>query len=305
MAQKVANFAIMFADIVGSTRLYEILGDQAAQSRIAETLKVMEDITIKHSGKVVKTIGDEVMCIFKTANDAVATAWEIHEMLENDITENPSGKDANIAVRVGMHFGAAIIEDGDVFGDAVNIAARMAAQAKGKQIIVTKETIDQLPESMHDSTRFVDHAPIKGKQGVIDIYEIIWQEDDVTHMVTSMGRQKKAENAKLQISYNNKNIELSKNRPTLVLGRSQNCDLPVNEKLASRQHVRIELRHGKFFIIDQSTNGTHVLISGSKEAFLRREEMPLAGKGSISLGRSFSAEAAPEQVVLFSLREAE
>lgn len=68
--------------------------------------------------------------------------------------------------------------------------------------------------------------------------------------------------------------------------------------MASRQHVRIELRREKFFIIDQSTNGTHVLVDNSEEEFLRREEMPLQGKGQISLGKSFSEN--PTEVVSFA-----
>ncbi len=81
------------------------------------------------------------------------------------------------------------------------------------------------------------------------------------------------------------------------MGRSKECDLPINEKLASRQHVRIELRRDKFFIIDQSTNGTHVKIDNGEEAFLRREEMPLSGSGQISLGKGFNEQ--PSEVINF------
>ena len=101
------------------------------------------------------------------------------------------------------------------------------------------------------------------------------------------------------MSYQGQNIELNKSRSGLVMGRSNTCDLTVNEKLASRQHVRIELRRDKFFIVDQSTNGTHVLLDGEKEAFLRREEMHLTESGQISLGRSFNEN--PQEVVSFTL----
>ena len=198
-----------------------------------------------------------------------------------------------------MHFGPAILEGGDVFGDAVNIAARMAAQAKAKQIITTQDTLDKLPPAMRASTRFVDHAPIKGKKEEIDIFEIIWQEEDVTRMATGMVINKPTPEAKLTLTYNGQTIELSKLRPGLVMGRSQNCDLTINEKLASRQHVRIELRRDKFFIVDQSTNGTHVIIGDNPEEFLRREEIPLSGSGRISLGKGFSEN--PNEVVEFKL----
>jgi class 3 adenylate cyclase len=297
MAPKTINISIMFADIAGSTKLYDTLGDQVARAKVAASIDMMSKITSQNSGTVIKTIGDEVMCTFPTAEDAGTAAWEMQEAFEEEAETCTDG--SPVAIRIGMHFGPAIIEGGDVFGDAVNIAARMAAQAKAKQIITTQDTLDKLPPAMRASTRFVDHAPIKGKKEEIDIFEIIWQEEDVTRMATGMILDKPTPEAKLTLTYNGQTVELSKQRPGLVMGRSQNCDLTINEKLASRQHVRIELRRDKFFIVDQSTNGTHVLVDGAPEEFLRREEIPLTGNGRISLGRGFSED--PQEVVEFKL----
>lgn len=297
MAPKTINISIMFADIAGSTKLYDTLGDQVARAKVAATIDTMTEITKQNNGTVIKTIGDEVMCTFPTAEDAGTAAWEMQERFEEEAEANTDG--SPVSVRIGMHFGPAIMEGGDVFGDAVNIAARMAAQAKGKQIITTQDTLDKLPVAMRASSRFVDHAPIKGKNEEIDIFEIIWQEEDVTRMATGMVIDKPTPEATLRLTYNDKIVELNKKRPGVVMGRSQNCDLTINEKLASRQHVRIELRRDKFFIVDQSTNGTHVLIDNNPEEFLRREEIPLTGNGRISLGRGFSED--PDEVVMFTL----
>ncbi len=298
MAPKTVNIAIMFADIAGSTRLYDTLGDQVARAKIAVAIETMSKITSKKSGTVVKTIGDEVMCIFPTAENAVKAAWEMQETFEKESETNTDGYP--LAVRIGVHFGPAIIEGKDVFGDAVNISARMAAQAKAKQIITTQDTLEKLPVAIRDSTRFVDRAPIKGKKEEIDIFEIIWQEEDVTRIATRrITAKKKSAEVKLSLTYNGQTLELNKARPGLMMGRSQNCDLMINEKLASRQHVRIELRRDKFFIIDQSTNGTHVLVDGASEVFLRREELSLNGNGRISLGGDFSKN--PSEVVEFAL----
>lgn len=287
----------MFADIAGSTKLYDTLGDQLARAKVASSIQTMSDITKQNNGTVIKTIGDEVMCTFPTAENAGTAAWEMQETFEEEAEANTDG--SPVAIRVGMHFGPAIMEGGDVFGDAVNIAARMAAQAKAKQIITTQDTLDKLPPTMRASTRFIDHAPIKGKKEEIDIFEIIWQEEDVTRMATGMVIDKPTPEAILRLTYDGQTVELSKKRPGLVMGRSQNCDLTINEKLASRQHVRIELRRDKFFIVDQSTNGTHVMVDGTPEEFLRREEIPLTGNGRISLGRGFSED--PDEIVEFKL----
>ena len=297
MAPKTINISIMFADIAGSTKLYDTLGDQVARAKVAASIDTMTEITNQNNGTVIKTIGDEVMCTFPTAEDAGTAAWEMQETFEEEAEANTDG--SPVSIRIGMHFGPAILEGGDVFGDAVNIAARMAAQAKGKQIITTQDTLDKLPPAMRASSRFVDHAPIKGKKEEIDIFEVIWQEEDVTRMATGIVVDKPTPEATLRLTYNDKIIELSKKRPGVVMGRSQNCDLTINEKLASRQHVRIELRRDKFFIVDQSTNGTHVMVDNAPEEFLRREEIPLTGSGRISLGRGFSED--PDEVVMFTL----
>lgn len=296
MAPKTKNLAILFADVSGSTRLFETLGDAKARVKVADCLETLTQVTKEHNGTVIKTIGDEIMCTFPTANDAAKAACEMHEALEEDITEG-GGEGTTLSIRVGMHYGPAILEAGDVFGDAVNVAARMTAQAKGGQIITTQSTIDKLEPLLRASTRFVDRAPIKGKKEEIEIYEVIWQEEDVTRMATGLKHDKSKPEVCLRIRYNNKEVVLNKQKTGLVMGRSQSCDLSVNEKLASRQHVRIEMRRDKFFIIDQSTNGTHVLIDGTDEAFLRREEMPLHGTGRISLGKAFAEH--PTEIVSF------
>jgi len=296
MTPKTANLAILFADVSGSTRLFELLGDSTARVKVSECLDTLAGVTKEHHGTVIKTIGDEIMCTFPTANDGATAACQMHEALIEDITEGTGGEHTVISIRVGLHFGPAILEGGDVFGDAVNVAARMAAQAKGNQIITSQSTVEMLNPIMRASTRFVDRAPIKGKKEEIDIYEIIWQEEDVTRMATGL-LVEESKPVRLKVVYEGNEVILDKSKSILVMGRSQTCDLPINEKLASRQHVRIELRRDKFFIIDQSTNGTHVLIENTDEAFLRREEMPLHGAGRISLGKSFTE--GPSEVVRF------
>lgn len=297
MPPKTMNLAILFADVSGSTRLFETLGDATARVKVAECLGTLTEVTLNHAGTVIKTIGDEIMCTFPSADEAASAACEMHEAIQEDVTEG-SSMSAPLAIRVGFHFGPALMEGGDVFGDAVNVAARMAAQAKGGQIITTHSTVEMLAPIKRASSRFVDRAPIKGKKEEIEIYEIIWQEEDVTRMATGLMQEEHRPEVKLKVRYNDLEVVLNKERSSLVMGRSQSCDLPINEKLASRQHVRIELRRDKFFIIDQSTNGTHVYVDNEAPAFLRREEMPLNGNGRISLGKAF--DEGPSEVVTFT-----
>lgn len=296
MPSQTSDLAVMFADISGSTRLYERLGDDRARQLVADTLALLSEITGRYEGTVIKEIGDEIMCTFGSASQAAAAACDMQESLEE--LNEAEDRSPRVSIRIGMHHGPAILENDDVFGDAVNIAARMAAQAKARQIMTTSATADSLPAELRESTRFVDYAPIKGK-GEIEIVEILWQQDDVTRMSTDI-QSASANNpamTRLRLQYGGDEILLDNDRSVVVLGRSPVCDLQVNESLASRQHVRIELRRDKFFIIDQSTNGTYVSAEGG-ESFLRREELPLPASGAISLGRSFSE--SPNHIVEFS-----
>ena len=299
MAPKTKNIGIMFADVAGSTQLFEAIGDDKARASIAETLELLTNVINGHNGTVIKTIGDEIMCTFPEPDDSACAATEMQETLEDANEMREEGPE--IKIRIGMHFGPALLEGGDVFGDAVNVAARMAAQAKGGQIITTKTTIDLLDPVTQASSRFVDNAPIKGKKDVIEIYEIIWQESDVTTMATDVSNsQGQQDEVSLEVNYAKTSVTLNQDKSGLMMGRSKACDLPINEQLASRQHVKIELRRDKFFVIDQSTNGTHIKIDGADESFLRREEMPINANGKISLGKAFKDN--PSEVVTFTLK---
>lgn len=296
MAPKTTNLAILFADITGSTRLYEILGDIAARAKVADCLELLTTVIERHNGIVIKTIGDEIMCTFPSAEEAATAACEMHEMLDDEITEQTSAGPISLTIRIGMHFGPAILEAGDVFGDTVNVAARMAAMAKGGQIITTQSAIDEMSPIMRASARFIDRAPIKGKKNTIDIFEVLWQQEDVTRMSTGVISQPATLPVRMQLTYDGATVVIDVDTNVVIIGRSKSADITVNETLASRQHVKIEHRRGKFFIIDQSTNGTYIQHEND-ESFLRREEMPLSGSGRISLGRSFAEN--PKEIVHF------
>jgi len=294
---KTKKMSIMFADICGSTKLYDQLGDEAARKVIADTLDLLRESISRFNGTVIKTIGDEIMCTFPDAEAALKAGVDMQENLEEANDEGFA--EVPVQIRIGFHYGPAIMEDGDVHGDAVNVSARMASQAQADQIITTSETSKLLNPALQEDIKFVDFAPIKGK-GTVEIVKFEWKEDDATQMsadipnaIASIG-----EAAELTLKYKDSEILLNNDREIAVLGRSATCDLPVKESLASRQHIKIELRRDKFFLIDQSTNGTYVQQADGSEAFVRREEVPLIGSGKISLGRAFNDN--PQDLISFS-----
>ncbi len=298
MNSKTANLAIMFADISGSSKLYENLGDVTGRHTVCECLNIMSDVIQRHHGVVIKTIGDEIMCTFPTAEDGAVAACEMNKKLSNEITGQSPNANA-LSIRVGLHYGSTILEGGDVHGNSVIVAARMASLAKADQIITTQPTVAQLSEDMRFNTRLIDHSLLKGQKESIDIFELNWQRD-ITDMAIRVNAREQ-NNEVMRLSYQGEVVLLNEKQPGIVLGRSNRCDLTINENLASRQHVKLEYRRGKFFIIDQSTNGTYLFPEGSEETFLRREEMLISGRGGLSLGRPFTN--SPDDLVHYIIEE--
>jgi class 3 adenylate cyclase len=281
--------AILFADVAGSTRLYETLGDRAAKQAINGVLERMTAVAARYSGVLVKTIGDEILVRFPTAERGISAAIAMQEALSTD-TSAP----VRLQMRMGLQWGPVIMDAGDVFGDAVNVAARMSAIARAGQIITTRETVLALPESMAARTRLFDTTQVKGKQDSLVIYQVLWEEEaDATVFVagTNPGHPAEVAMPKLAIRYQDLARELELGG-TLGIGRAETCELVVGSPLASRHHARIESRRGKFVFIDQSTNGSYVRTEDGNVVYLRREELPLWGRGEISLGEDFSDDTA-------------
>lgn len=289
MARENVTLAILFADIAKSTQLYEKLGNKTAQSLIGACLSLLSEITIEHEGIVIKTIGDEIMCTFPTANDAVESAIAMNRNLEQLMLEDMPGV-VPPNIYVGIQYGPVIREDNDVFGDAVNVAARMVAMAKQRQIVTTHDTIEVLKDAHKTSCRVIDKTTVKGKSGEMNIYEVIWEQHDATVMVDDSLDSRKIE-SKMELEFQGSTIQVDQNCPSVTLGRQSHNDVVVNDGRVSRSHARIEYRRGKFILIDQSTNGTFALIQGKKSVTLRRDEASLLGSGIIGLGREVTDES--------------
>ena len=161
-----AQLAVLFADVSGSTQLYDTLGDVRARTIVARCIAVMTEVTHRHGGTLVKTIGDEVMTTFPDPVEAAEAACEMQEAITGEMVV----EGRPLAIRVGFHFGPTLLEEADVFGDAVNLAARMASQAKSGQILTTGGTVEHLTGARRKSCRQIDLAQVKGKREEIAIY---------------------------------------------------------------------------------------------------------------------------------------
>ena len=284
MTKEKTYYTVMFIDFVGSTKLYELMGDQQANQIISNVIGIMSNIIHAHNGQVIKTIGDELMCCFNETDNAMAAACKI----QSTIDDLPEKNGFSIAVRIGMHFGTALrMDDGDLFGDAVNVAGRVVGMARAGQIITTEKTFKKLDEINQLQCRKIDTVSVKGKKDKINIYQAVWEPHEATMLSPSFEEAvDTSSDSTFKLKYQHKEHTISRQTPCLMFGRSKQCDLIVDTDHASRRHARIEYRRGKFVLIDQSTNGTFVTLANGKQIYLKREEMALWGDGIISIGSS-------------------
>ncbi len=291
------DMLVLFADVSGSTRLYEALGDERAFSAISQCIAVLRSVAEEFEGRVVKTIGDEIMVVFPCVLSGIQAACAMQTEV-GAIT--PVENNIHLAIRIGLHFGPVLIQSGnsDVFGDTVNVAARLTEWANAGQIISSDTTIAVLPPLLRTSTRALDATPIKGKSSNIKVVEVLWQESvDETLMV---GRTQPSIHvaSSLRLKHGNVEVVVNAARKKIVLGRDELADFMVADKRASRLHATIELRRDKFVFMDHSSNGSYITFNDENELRLRREEVALRGSGIICLGHSLSKDA--EGAISFS-----
>lgn len=283
-ARQQVTASVLFADICGSTRLFEKYGDVRARQIEARVLDVLAAQTGAQGGEMVKTIGDEIMSRFADAESAVCAACAMHQALKED----PELAQLNIAVRIGLHHGPVLVEKNDVFGDAVNIAARMVSLSKADQIITTRETVSHLPMDIQQMTRGLGRSQVRGKQEEMEICEVIWHDTaSLTQLAT--GRQEELRSmlfARLVLEYRGRKLELAPSAQAFTMGRDERSSLIVDRELVSRSHADIEFRQGKFILVDHSTNGTYLLLENGARFFVRREEFTLHDRGIICLGKA-------------------
>ena len=282
MTGEATDVVVLFADVSGSTKLYETVGDVEALKAIGRCLSFVRIACEGQGGRVVKTIGDEIMAVFPAPDQAAEAAAE----MQARISEQPPVGRSRLAIRVGFHFGPAIAVEGDVFGDSVNVAARMTALAKAEQVILSAATADALSPLLRARVREIDSLAVKGKQEEIGIFELIWQGEDAD--LTSLAMRPTRKSSRLLLRHGAREIELTESHPSLTLGRDLQNDVVVSDRMASRMHARIERRRDKFVLVDQSSNGTYVTVEGEPEIHLKREELMLRGRGRVCFGHGYN-----------------
>lgn len=292
---------VVFADLVGSTGLFERLGDETAGRFVTQLTGALGKTFEQHSGRVVKMLGDGLFVIFAAERDALAACIAIQKRL-HDTPVYAGGVGKPIQMQMGLEAGEVVEIDGDCYGEAVNSAARLADLAGAEQILTTRKVRDALFYMQQAQLRSLGPMYLRGKSEVTEVFRVDWQLDrDTEATATGVSMSAMGKQRLLELSASGQTLQLQARGEKITLGRASSASLPISDSRVSRVHASLEWRGGQFVLEDASSLGTWVYFGNQSEPIvLRRTECYLVGHGQIALGCEREAESAP--TVLFHVR---
>lgn len=275
--------AVLIADICGSTALYEHIGDILARQLIERAFESMVSEIPVYQGTLIDAVGDEILCTYANPELALNCACAMQKAIKKCAFEG----NETLRIRIGVHYGDVFLRKGAVFGDIVNITARVAAIAKANQIMTTQAVFNELPPNLKEKTHKFMCTGLKGKSSPFDIFLVTWEPDDLSGTCYNTPLPNKLLETAYELSffYNGQSVKVNKEKKIVTLGRSESCDIYVHSTYTSREHAYCEWRFGKLVLVDHSINGTFIRFNDGKEITLLREEVILYDSGTISLGR--------------------
>ncbi len=298
MQETTLNRSVLFADIAGSSKMYELLGDDQARRLIMELLSDLSNVVRKYNGESIRTYGDEIMCAFGSADDAVMAAASMHQLVDARPPVRWGEIDA-IGLYIRVDSGTVIRVGNKLFGDAVNSAAKMKTLAKPFQTLISESTLNYLSDHHKNMTRFIGKLPIKGKSGTYDIFEYLHEAENAT-LVMERPSEERYSSVAMELSCDSATFMVDEKSTTVTIGRLPANDIVLKYPGVSRMHAKIEYRKGKFVLVDASSNGTFVYVEGRDPVYVKHDELHLFGEGTICAGKK--AQAGSSGAIQFVVR---
>jgi len=289
---------VLFADLRGSTALYESLGNAEATAVVTQTVKQVSEAVGKCGGTLVKTLGDGLMAIFATPPEGLKSAAMMHEALQRMVLRGRQ-RGASKALRgmklqVALARGEVVEMAGDCFGDAVNVAARLLDHAGDNETLITGEVLDGLPKAHHGRFRSLDRITLRGR--VEPIHVLVLDTSNGGDVApTQFGDViRSAEPDGIRLVWLDLDRVFDAAAMPIVLGRSVQATYCITDARVSRSHARIDWHGNTFSLTDLSYNGTYVRFGADGEILnLRRGSCTLHGSGVIGLGSPPTEPSAP------------
>jgi adenylate cyclase len=272
---------VLFADVLGGADLIAAAGDAPAATALAGCLDHLRKAAEGCGARVVNRAADKLMALIATPDAAADAAAAMHTAMESF----PQKTQTKLQLGIGFHHGPVIQKENEVFGDTVNLAAKLVEQAASGQIITTRETAAQLSPLYRAWMRKLYSIDIKGRSDQVALCELVWRADDNATLFAKKRAETRVSTSALTLVYRDKKVVRRRDRDAITIGRDEHCPIQIADDQASRLHCTIERRQDKFILTDHSTNGTYVTVSGAQEVLVQREEFTLSGHGTIAFGQ--------------------
>jgi hypothetical protein len=278
------KLAVLYADVSGSTRLYEQYGDEIARADIAACIDLLSGIAAGLDGETIKTIGDEIMVAFEDPVKAGLVAAELQAGLAKASDEG-AFKMGTLHIKIGWHYGAVNWRDDELLGEAPITAQQVINLAKADEILTSKQSIDAMPPAMFPNVHAIDRVEAEAWDGELIVCKVPWEQSGDETQISSMPmKQMLPSELALVLEYGNQQFRIDARQTRCRIGRGKDMDLRVAGNFTSRQHAQISYRSGRFTIKDESVNGTIIVDEDGEVHRLRREEDVLSGSGTLGFG---------------------
>jgi len=276
--------AVIFAELV----------DAASQDAIGACHDELEKAALPTQARVLKRIGPRLMLLAESADVAARAAVA----MQVAAARFPAAAGGKPGVGIGFHFGRVIQNEADVFGDTVNLAARLVEKAARGQILLIADTAERVGSLYRRSIRRLVSVQLKGIDQELGLCEVVWRADEPATFYPFNADAEPAARVKLKLRYRGTKLVLKRIVEAVSIGRDAACKVVIKDEHASRHHCTIQRRRDRFVLVDKSTNGTFVTFEGEQELALRRDEITLRKTGWICFGQPRSA--AGEDVMEFA-----
>lgn len=273
---------VLFADVTGSSRLYERAGDVKAADAIGACLKILHTVTRANSGRVLRNIGDEIMSVFPTADHAAQAAASMHIA----VSGLPGIGAYKLSLRIAFHSGPVLQRGEDIFGDTVNLASELVAHAAKGQVLTSDQTVKKLGRFLRDSTRELPDVRIRGAGTQVSLCELVWSKLGEVTDFRLPGWDGHRQKTQIRLRLAGTEVVHRRYVESITIGRERDATFTIADDVVSRRHCTIERRSNGFVLTDHSANGTFIAFAdGEAEIALHREEYVLRGHGWLSFGR--------------------
>jgi len=277
---------ILFVDVADSVGLYDRLGDTIAARLVVDLLDTLETAVTEHGGRVVKLRGDGLLATFAEAGSALAASERMIAAQERH----------KVGLKVAVHQGLVVLERDDVYGDGVNLCARLEARARPGEILASDAFVSALPGPLRGCAQLFDEVIVKGRSQPTRIYRIEPAETSERTMLPMAPASRGIAVTLLTLTYGDTRIDLLPGR-TVVVGREESCELVIRSPYCSRRHAAIAHVGDRFTVSDTSSNGTFLAPAEGQPLVVRRETVSVTGSGRLGLGLGPDEDAG--QIVLY------